>query len=167
MGADASKDAKAVHHLTPEQRSLGLERLRLGFLVLFAFPGSPTVYYGDEVGMEGWEDPFNRRTYIWGWEDTDLRDYVAALGSLRHTQPALRRGEISYMAARGGLLAFTRSEGGRTLLIAANNSSAPASFPLPAASLTLLLGQAGFQPGRDGAPACVTLPPMGGFIAEL
>ena len=167
VGADASKDAKAVHHLTPEQRSLGLERLRLGFLVLFAFPGSPTVYYGDEVGMEGWEDPFNRRTYIWGWEDTDLRDYVAALGNLRRTQPALRRGEIRYVATRGGLLAFTRSEGGRTLLIAANNSSAPASFPLHAASLTLLLGQAGFQPGRDGAPACVTLPPMGGFIAEL
>lgn len=55
-------------------------------LVLYAFPGSPTVYYGDEPGMEGFEDPFNRRTYPWGHEDTALLDWFRTLaGSRRRT----------------------------------------------------------------------------------
>ena len=69
LGADrvpGSKEERAVFRLSPAERQLGLKRLRLAALVLFTFPGAPTVYYGDEAGMEGWEDPFNRAGYPWG-----------------------------------------------------------------------------------------------------
>ena len=60
----------------------------MGAVLLYAFPGSPTVYYGDEAGLEGFEDPFNRRPYPWGREDRELVDWFAALGRLRRECPA-------------------------------------------------------------------------------
>lgn len=78
--------------MSPGQYALGKARLKLGALVLFAFPGSPMVYYGDEAGMEGFEDPFNRRTYPWGREDGELLEWYTALGKARRALPALRRG---------------------------------------------------------------------------
>lgn len=165
-GGGASKEEKAFSFLTPEQRELGIARLKLGFLVLFGFPGSPTVYYGDEAGMEGWEDPFNRRTYPWGKENVALRDYVSALGTLRRTQDPLRRGNLCYVAAEGGLLAFTRSEGGHTLLIAANNGTNEASFRLSAGGLRSLLGSAAVSDNGDGT-ITITLAAMSGGVWVL
>ncbi len=168
VGGEGSKEEKAKSLLSPEQRHLGLARLRLGLLVLFGFPGSPTVYYGDEVGMEGWEDPFNRRTYPWGNEDTDLRDYVAALGKLRKDYPPLRRGDVHYVVAKGPLLAFTRSLEGCTLLIGANNSSVPASFSLTARHHpSFLMGEGCCRPALGKGRYIFTLPPMGGVMVEL
>ena len=61
-----SKDDRATYRLSPEELDMGLARLRLGALLLYSFPGSPTVFYGDEAGVQGFEDPLNRGTYPWG-----------------------------------------------------------------------------------------------------
>ena len=79
----ADRDARAHYRLSPAERERGTALLKLAALVLYAFPGSPTVYYGDEAGMDGFEDPFNRRTYPWGHEDTALLDWFRTLGRLR------------------------------------------------------------------------------------
>ena len=79
-GREHDKDWRAAFRMSPGQYALGKARLKLGALVLFAFPGSPMVYYGDEAGLEGFEDPFNRRTYPWGREDGELLAWYAALG---------------------------------------------------------------------------------------
>ena len=102
----------AEYRMTPEERQRGLQRLRLASLVQYAFPGSPTLYYGDEAGMEGFEDPFNRRPFPWGSEDRDLTAWYAALGRARQTLPPLRRGDIQYVRAEDGVLAFTPDLGG-------------------------------------------------------
>ena len=166
--AGLSREEKAAHRLTDGQRALGLARLRLGLLVLFAFPGSPTVYYGDEVGMEGWEDPFNRRTYPWGNEDTALRDFVAQLGAVRRSHTPLRRGEIRYVAASGPLLAFTRTSAGNTILTAANNGTREVSFLFPSRVLCPLLGSGAAVHSTGPDTVCITLPPMTGgmWLAE-
>ena len=99
LGADhvpASKEERAVFRLSPAQRQLGLKRLRLAALVLFTFPGAPTVYYGDEAGMEGWEDPFNRAGYPWGQEDSELKSFFSKLAHLRREQPALQTGQLHW-----------------------------------------------------------------------
>ena len=92
LGADHvpdSKEERAVFRLSPARRQLGLKRLRLAALVLFTFPGAPTVYYGDEAGMEGWEDPFNRAGYPWGQEDSELKSFFSKLAHLRREQPRI------------------------------------------------------------------------------
>ncbi len=125
-----SKEQRSAYRMTEEERRRGLERLRLGLLVLFAFPGSPTVYYGDEAGMEGFEDPFNRMGFPWGREDRDLTAWVAALGRARKRLEPLRRGDISYVKAAGPLLAFTRTWAGDTVLCAANAGTDPVTLEL-------------------------------------
>lgn len=61
-------------------------------LLQFTSPGMPTVYYGDEAGLEGGKDPDDRRTYPWGSEDTHLVSYYSLLAAVRHHLTALRTG---------------------------------------------------------------------------
>ena len=130
-GKDHDRTWRAQFTMDEGQRALGVARLKLGALVLYAFPGSPTLYYGDEAGMEGFEDPFNRRTFPWGREDGDLTAWFTALGRARGTLPALRRGELNWLRCDGRVLSFTRSLDGETLLCAVNAGDRPALLPLP------------------------------------
>ena len=52
--------------LSAAERALAVARLRIASAILYTMPGIPCIYYGDEAGMEGAKDPFNRRTYPWG-----------------------------------------------------------------------------------------------------
>ena len=105
-----SKADKAKFRLSPDERRRGLALVRLAAMILFAFPGSPTVYYGDECGMEGWEDPFNRCTYPWGHEENDLQKHFAALGRLRRERVSLQRGDLHWLYTSGPILAFGRKK---------------------------------------------------------
>ena len=158
---DKTKDWRAQRRLTPYERQYAKQLLQVGAAVLFCFPGSPTVYYGDEAGMEGFEDPFNRRTFPWGKEDKELSGWFAALGNLRRTSPALRRGDLHWLAGEGGLLAFTRTVEGQTILCAANAGGEEQTLTLPEEDWTVLLG-----PGTctDGV---LTLPAGSAVVARL
>ncbi|MBQ3135391.1 MAG: DUF3459 domain-containing protein [Oscillospiraceae bacterium] len=159
-GAGMSRREKSEHRLNKEQRARGKALLMTGAAVLFCFPGSPTVYYGDEAGMEGFEDPFNRRTFPWGKEDKQLTRWFAALGKMRKTLPALRKGDIRYLAAEDSLLAFARTEGKQKILCAANAGEDEATLPLPGKA-KILLGDGQIQKG------VLTLPPRSAAILEL
>lgn len=102
------REAQSAFRITQEERETALQRLRLAAAVLFTFPGSPMIYYGDEAGMEGAADPFNRGTYPWGHEDPALLAWFRSLGQLRKERVSLRRGAIRYRAAQGPLLAYSR-----------------------------------------------------------
>lgn len=102
------RDAQSTFHLSPVQREAGLERLHVAAAILFTFPGSPMVYYGDEAGMEGAADPFNRRTYPWGHENQALLAWFRRLGQLRKGRASLRRGALRWLEAQGPLLAYVR-----------------------------------------------------------
>lgn len=104
------------------ERAAGIAKLRLAALVLFTFPGSPMIYYGDEAGMEGFEDPLNRGTYPWGREDRDLLAWFTRLGALRNAYPALQSGTISWLYTAGPLLIFARQNGDQRLTTAVNAS---------------------------------------------
>jgi cyclomaltodextrinase / maltogenic alpha-amylase / neopullulanase len=74
------------------------QRLLLAVFIQMTYPGAPTIYYGDEVGVTGGEDPFNRATYPWedegGQPDRALLAEFKKLTALRHAHPILRRGEL-------------------------------------------------------------------------
>ena len=163
---DQSRDWRASFRLSPKQRRRGKDLLRAASLLLFCFPGSPTVYYGDEAGMEGFEDPFNRQTYPWGHEDRELLDWYRALGGLRQSHPALRRGSIRYLAGQGSLLIFLREFEGERILCAFNAGEEPVEKTLelwcPARAL---LGRAHVEHRWEGLS--LTVPPRSGVALEL
>ena len=160
---EQTRDWRASFRLSPEQRALGLARLRLASLILYTFPGSPTVYYGDEAGMEGFEDPFNRRTFPWGREDEDLIDWFTALGRARGELDCLRRGDISFLRAEGPVLAFSRTLGGETAVAAINAGERAEQVVLPWSVRDFLDGtRFPYQDWAEGAP--VLLPPLTGRL---
>ena len=103
-----SREERSSYRLSPAQRELAEARLRVGAALLYCFPGSPMLYYGDEAGMEGFEDPFNRGTYPWGREDEKLLRFYRTLGVLRMERKSLQKGALRYLMAAGNLLIFER-----------------------------------------------------------
>jgi len=109
--------------------------VRLAFALLFGVQGAPMVYYGDEVGMAGANDPGCRGTMPWdraAWDEETLT-WVTALGRLRRDVPALRRGEQTALAAGPDVALVLRDAGdqGQALTVA-NRSPAPATIDLHA-----------------------------------
>jgi glycosidase len=82
----------------PAQERLAKARYRLALLLQMSYPGAPAVYYGDEVGLSGGDDPDNRRPFPWadlgGRPDEDLHAEFRRLIALRNALPVLRRGEL-------------------------------------------------------------------------
>ena len=158
------KAARAAYRLLPWERAEGIAKLRLAALVLFTFPGSPMIYYGDEAGTEGFEDPLNRGTFPWGREDQVLTDWFRLLGTLRNSYPPLQSGALRWLYTAGPLLIFSREDSGGRLVTAANASGEPQSVILAwqgGPPVDLLSGEP--LPCGDGCLS-LELPPWGGLL---
>ena len=167
LGAEhvpGTKDARAAYRLSPEERQKGEARLRMGEMLLYCFPGSPTVYYGDEAGMEGFEDPLNRKTYPWDRQDRALLDFFRSLGQLRRHRPSLQDGDLTYVYAQGGALVLRRQSGDEITMAALNagETAVEVSLPWPRdLAREALTFQQFFAPGGK---LRLRLPPVSGMI---
>ena len=115
------------------------KKLTMAYLFLFAFPGAPAIYYGDEVGLEGGKDPGCRKAFPWNEEswDRDLRQLIQRLIAIRKKKPVLRRGtfqEVFHDGERGGY-AFTRVLGEEGLLLVLNASGIQQQYRLDVTAL--------------------------------
>ena len=104
---DKSKDWMAERYLTPEQYEHGKNLLKAAMALMFFLPGVPSIYYGDEAGLQGYKDPFNRRCYPWGREDHELIAYVHELARVRKSIPNMKTGR-AYFAVNAGQLVDER-----------------------------------------------------------
>ncbi|MCL2538993.1 MAG: glycoside hydrolase family 13 protein [Oscillospiraceae bacterium] len=100
----------------------GVEMAKLAFSLLFTLPGLPCVYYGDEIGMQGHRDPFNRGYFRWEDIDDNLRDYVITLSLKRRTCSAFKDGVIIPVSDSGGCVCYLRQNSDNTVLIMVNRS---------------------------------------------
>lgn len=115
-----SRDHRAGARLIGEDLIAARRKMYLAAVIQFTMPGSPTIYYGDEAGLQGFEDPFNRRTYPWGNEDGSLLDFYRKLCAVRTQSSALTDGEIAFRKAEGGLLIYERWDAQEHLYIVIN-----------------------------------------------
>jgi cyclomaltodextrinase len=99
---------RASYKLSPEQKKLAIDRLKLMSLWQMTFPGIPTIYYGDEAGLEGYTDPLNRGTFPWGKENREILDWYKQIINLRNRWDILKTGEWAPVYARGDIYAFAR-----------------------------------------------------------
>ena len=135
---------KEQYSLPEGQRQLALYRLKLLDVLLFTFPGVPCVYYGDEAGMEGYADPFNRGPFPWGKEDGDLQFHVRMLSNLRKEYPLLVKGDVTYFAPENDVFGLERHLDDASALIYVNRSFEERRVSLPQNSgmrLDLLSGK--------------------------
>lgn len=163
-GVPSDKGDRAAYRLSPDQLRRAVARVKMAAMLLFAFPGSPTIYYGDEAGMEGFEDPFNRRTFPWGRENAELHRHFATLAALRRARASMRQGELRYIGAEGSILVFERTLDGERTVVALNAGNAEWDIDLPwteSMAVELLSGQRFWV--RNGRLR-ITLPPESGVI---
>ena len=72
------------------------------------WPGAPTIYYGDEIGMTGWTDPDNRRPFRWDDMNDDILSYHKCLIKIRHNREIFRNGSLDYLYMGYGLICYGR-----------------------------------------------------------
>ena len=90
------KADRADSILNEEAYKVAKIRLKVASVLQYVLPGVPCLYYGDEAGAYGYEDPLNRGTYPWGREDLDLIKHYQKLGELRAKYKDLLRGETHF-----------------------------------------------------------------------
>ena len=114
-----------------------VKKLKQAAVLQYFLPGVPSLYYGDEAGMYGFEDPFNRRCYPWGKEDGELIAFYRRMGRVRRSNAdILSSGEYERIPSARSVYAFKRISGAGTLSIIVNASAA--DCVLPVRSLDLL-----------------------------
>ena len=94
--------------LDTEERILAINRLKVASLWQMTFPGVPCVYYGDEVGLEGYTDPLNRRPYPWGREESELIAWYKKIIGLRNRHAILRTGYWQPFAPQPNVYGYVR-----------------------------------------------------------
>ncbi len=119
-GAGRSNDELACLRLDESQRALAKRRLKLSSVLQYTVFGVPSVYYGDEAGLEGYHDPFCRMPFPWGEEDSGLLAHYRALGKLRREHPALAAGDFRFLFCDRAAFAYERRAGEDRLRVYAN-----------------------------------------------
>ncbi len=144
--------------LSDEQRTLGVLLVKLACVIQFFLPGVPCIYYGDEAGAQGYEDPFNRQCFPWGSEDTELLEWYSRLSAVRSSCSALKQGGVRLLEDSMGLFIFSRTDekGADAVIIAVNagNSNLIASEKIaPCGKLCISCGGAAIESGELYLPA--------------
>lgn len=103
-----SPEEQEKYKLSPEKKQLAIRRLKLLALIQMTFPGVPCIYYGDEAGMEGYADPYNRGTYPWGKENDELLKWYKKITHIRKKYNIFIQGDWSEFQCSEDLLGFIR-----------------------------------------------------------
>ena len=127
--------------LSDEQKEWGKTLLKLVASMQFTLPGVPCIYYGDEAGTDGGEDPFNRGCYPWGREDEELIEHYRFLGRLRKEHKVFADGEFVPVSAALGCVAYARKNAEESVLTVANRNCHPIVYILPEEGYTSLTGE--------------------------
>ena len=126
------REWQAERYLTPEQYSYGISLLKCAMVLQFFLPGVPCIYYGDEAGLEGYKDPFNRRGYPWGRENLSLIEFTKELAKIRKSSPAFAQGEMFFLECTPERCIFARIDkiNRQAAVVFLNKSKYPATFKL-------------------------------------
>lgn len=152
-GVDDDRNQKELDKAFPTYENTSDEAKQKQYLVAFmqfTYAGAPTIYYGDELGMVGADDPDDRRAMIWGEGNEALLKWYARLAAIRNNYSALRTGSVEPVyGTEDAVLAYVRSDETDKMLVMMNNSNKPvkqtikaADYGITASALTdLISGQ--------------------------
>ena len=104
------------------ERGIAKRRLRMAYAILATIPGIPAIFYGDEAGLEGYHDPFNRMPYPWGREDHKLINYFRSVGKIRRDNDVYKEGQFELVYIDSNTLVFDRFDEKYSYITFVNNS---------------------------------------------
>jgi glycosidase len=172
-------ETRAERELDPANVAEGTRRVQLASLLQYSMPGAPTVFYGDEVGLTGDDDPDDRRTYPWadlgGSPDTAMLAHYQALGALRAEHAVLREGDLRVLGVddAAGTVAIGRTTGTSAAITIVNRSDAARTVEVPVAGYlpdgvtldpTHVVGGSSSSATVTGGVLSVEVPALGGVL---
>ncbi len=119
---------QSTHSLDEKEYRYGMKLLMAASAMQFALPGVPTIYYGDEAGMQGYKDPFNRRCYPWGKENEELVEWYKKLGEIRSKNSVFKDGKFEILSAVAGCVAFSRKNDDEAILVISSSNPHPITY---------------------------------------
>ena len=123
--------------MTEKERTLGIKMLKIASVLQFTLPGIPSIYYGDEAGMEGYHDPFCRFPYPWGREDSEILEHYKKLCGIKRREKSLHSGDMKFVYKKDGLVVFERKD----LTVAVNAGGSYVTFDVQSKCTDLVTGQ--------------------------
>ena len=94
--------------------------LKVATLIQYTMYGVPSIYYGDEVGLEGYTDPLNRKCFPWGGENKEIQDWFKFLGQVRQENSLFIDGELDIIYSGDGCILYKRSNEKSDIAVAVN-----------------------------------------------
>ena len=127
---DMPNDYLAIAYMTADEKKKAIDKLKMASVIQFTVYGIPSVFYGDEAGVEGYHDPFCRRAFPWGRENSELLEHYKRLGELRNIESAFDRGDFRVIDHRADALAYERSKNDSKVVVLANGGDNDYSLEL-------------------------------------
>lgn len=128
----------SAFRMSEEARKQGVALLKIASVLQYTLYGVPSLYYGDEAGVEGGHDPFCRLPYPWGREEKELLSHYQKLGEIRRTYGVFRDGTFRFVKVDCGFVAYERCSEDQRILVAANRSPSAVSLTLDGQGIELL-----------------------------
>ena len=133
-----TKSEKNAYRLTQENYALAVKRLKIASALEFMLPGIPSIYYGDEIGMQGFEDPMNREPMKWDDINEEVHSHYVALGKIRKDYRAEMCGSIEI---EDDDILIMRRKAKKTITLIANTCDYRRTYPLDTDKYDLLTGK--------------------------
>lgn len=128
----------STFRMSKEAKEHGAALLKIASALQYTLYGVPSLYYGDEAGVEGGHDPFCRLPYPWGREDQSLLAHYRKLGEIRRTNDVFKDGEFRFVHVEDGFVAYERTTSSEKIIVAANRSGSIVTLPQNKPSVDLL-----------------------------
>ena len=139
-GDIAENSELAYRKMTNRQRRAAKELLLMAAVIQFTVFGVPSVYYGDEIGLEGYHDPFCRMPYPWGREDEELLEFYRKLGEIRKLD-VFARGDFKIDRVDGGFIAYSRFTEKEKITVLVNRGERNVRYEAKAIAKELISGK--------------------------
>ena len=108
--------------LTDEEYEIGEKVFKIASIIQYFLPGNSCIYYGDEIGMYGYRDPFNRKCFEWDKIGNNLNKFFANLGKIKNENDFLKNAKIEILIANEKILMFRRFEGNEEIIVIVNRT---------------------------------------------
>lgn len=131
----------AEYKMSEEERKKSKELLKIAYLIIATMPGVPCIYYGDEAGLEGARDPFNRMPYPWGKEDLDLAKWYMKIGKIRKNEDLFADGYFKVIERTNGVFAYERFNEDEKITVIVNRGNADYTVCFDNKRTSLLFGK--------------------------
>lgn len=139
---DEAGSILAYKRLSLENKKNAIKKMKLATAIQYTVYGVPSVYYGDEAGLEGYRDPFCRMPYPWGKEESELVEFYRTLGKIREeNRNIFAEGEFKVDYIDDALIVYTRSYLKDKICVIANASNTQVSYTLPGRWRSLVDGK--------------------------